>query len=168
MPNGSVDVAYKAPAVFEFPWSESTLEIVFKRLGLYADYSNMFYNYNGVESLSPMEYIGQGGINWYTTTNVSTTNRPALDFYSANDVPYTASYQYNNVIVNAEKHGITSKSNFCRPVGGNTMAIGSRVGYPSGRYVGYIYSIRGYSRLLTDEERLYNQQIDNKRFGLGL
>lgn len=46
--------------------------------------------------------------------------------------------------------------------------LGGRGGSPPYNLNGNIHSIRIYNRQLTEEEMLYNQQVDNERFNLGL
>lgn len=50
---------------------------------------------------------------------------------------------------------------------GNTL-IGVRANNTKYNFVGNIYCIRIYDRHLTADEMLYNQRVDNERFGLGL
>lgn len=55
----------------------------------------------------------------------------------------------------------------------NLWVVGGRTGYPTPsipRYLfnGKIYAIRIYNKLLTSDEMIYNQQIDNLRFNLGI
>lgn len=51
---------------------------------------------------------------------------------------------------------------------GNVTYIGKRSHLNGNPFNGYIYSIRLYNRKLTFAEMLYNQQVDNERFNLGL
>lgn len=46
--------------------------------------------------------------------------------------------------------------------------VGTRLNRYENAFWGTIYSIRGYDRNLTLEEILFNQQVDNERFNLGL
>lgn len=48
------------------------------------------------------------------------------------------------------------------------FAIGGRYSDSIYGFIGTIHSVRIYNRYLTTEEMLYNQQIDNERFNLGL
>lgn len=58
-------------------------------------------------------------------------------------------------------------------VNGNSLTKNSRLGFSNyangiGSTGGHLYAVRLYNRLLTDEERLYNVNVDNERFNLGL
>lgn len=48
------------------------------------------------------------------------------------------------------------------------MAIGARNYGSTNPFTGKVFSIRIYNRLLTKEEMLHNQEVDNIRFNLGL
>jgi hypothetical protein len=91
----------------------------------------------------------------------SDTRRPMV---IASDVK-TASVNNSNAMVN----GISAANAGTEIwVGGTsgTSYIGRRAtGNP---YTGKIHAIRIYNRILTPEEMLFNQRIDNKRFSLGL
>ena len=52
--------------------------------------------------------------------------------------------------------------------GASVACIGSRGGSSPNKFSGNIYAIRAYNRLLSAEEMLHNQSIDNERFNLGL
>ena len=77
----------------------------------------------------------------------------------------TASVNNSNAMVNGIAAAKTGSDVW---VGGSssTSYIGRRnSGNP---YTGKIHAIRIYNRILTPEEMLFNQRIDNKRFNLGL
>lgn len=48
------------------------------------------------------------------------------------------------------------------------FAIGGRYSDSTYGFIGTIHSVRIYNRYLTTDEMMYNQQIDNERFNLGL
>lgn len=113
-----------------------------------------------------MPQTGSGGVAFglYKSGTIiwsSDTRRPMV---TASDVK-TASVNIRNVVVN----GIAAaKAGGNVWVGGSsgTSFIGRRAtGNP---YTGKIHAIRIYNRILTQEEMLFNQRIDNKRFNLGL
>lgn len=77
---------------------------------------------------------------------------------------FTLSANSNMAIVNSTK--MTSQRASDWSVSGTGTQIGSRAGAYG--YVGNIHCIRVYNRNLTEEEMLFNHQVDNERFNLGL
>lgn len=78
---------------------------------------------------------------------------------------FTASANDNVALVNGVKSTTIQNSDWNAASGTN---IGARGGNGAYSYVGNVHSIRVYNRLLTEEEMLFNQQVDNERFNLGL
>ena len=77
---------------------------------------------------------------------------------------FTASANDNVALVNGVKSTTKQNSDW-------QIFIGTSIGARSGgsySYAGNVHSIRIYNRLLTEEEMLFNQQVDNERFNLGL
>ncbi len=85
-----------------------------------------------------------------------------------NTVPHTISINKNAGILDFSNNRTSIASNYWG--GNNTInTIGNRELNNSGtKFVGHIYSIRIYNRLLSADEMRHNQMIDNKRFNLGL
>lgn len=77
---------------------------------------------------------------------------------------FTVSANSNLAIVNSKK--VTSQWASDWDVRGDGTKIGARAGTHG--YGGNIHCIRVYNRLLTEEEMLFNHQVDNERFNLGL
>lgn len=78
---------------------------------------------------------------------------------------FTASANDNVALVNGVKSTTIQNSDWNAA---QYSCIGSRGGSGAYPYVGNVHSIRIYNRLLTEEEMLFNQQVDNERFNLGL
>lgn len=78
---------------------------------------------------------------------------------------FTASANDNMALVNGVKSTTIKNSDWNAISDFNIGSRGGSVPYP---YVGNVHSIRVYNRLLTEEEMLFNQQVDNERFNLGL
>lgn len=78
---------------------------------------------------------------------------------------FTASANDNMALVNGVKSTTIKNSDWSASSYFSIGARGYSGGYP---YVGNVHSIRIYNRLLTEEEMLFNQQVDNERFNLGL
>jgi hypothetical protein len=90
------------------------------------------------------------------------TKRTGGRFNATVPTTFTASANDNMALVNGVKSTTIQNSDWSAVSG---TSIGSRSAYP---YVGNVHSIRVYNRLLTEEEMLFNQQVDNERFNLGL
>lgn len=71
-----------------------------------------------------------------------------------------------NLILNGVAHNTRGANNWWNNVLPTT--IGARPSSDTNYFVGNIYSLRIYNRLLTADEMLHNQRIDNARFNLGL
>lgn len=84
-------------------------------------------------------------------------------------VPSTFSASANDDLAVVGKTKSTSIVNSDWNAAGGYVRIGGRASggsaYP---YVGTVHSIRLYNRKLTEEEMLFNHQVDNERFNLGL
>lgn len=81
---------------------------------------------------------------------------------------FTASVNTNLALFNGVKHTAksadTTTGNYSQRIN-----IGGRTsGSKSYNMAGNIHAVRIYNRLLTEDEMLRNQQIDNERFNLGL
>lgn len=107
---------------------------------------------------------------YYNTTKViictNGSSQPSAGHYFANNMygVHTASVNASNALNNLTYQRTSVVNEFFSSSGSNT--IGART---TGIYfIGKIYSIRIYNRLLTIDEMRHNQMIDNKRFNLGL
>lgn len=93
-------------------------------------------------------------------------NSGASNTWGVTKVPlFTCSMNGSRCMIN----GITGGTLITNTWGNVSDTIGGR-GSGTNRYYANvrIYSIRKYNRVLTEQEMLHNQRIDNKRFGLGL
>lgn len=96
----------------------------------------------------------------YCYAGVGTSNQ-----YQITKVPvFTASLSADRGMLNGVSYTTKSSNEY---TGASTTArLGGR---SNGYYLyGKIHSIRIYNRLLTEEEMLFNQKVDNERFNLGL
>lgn len=125
-------------------------------------------DYDNTTQLVFMPQTGRGGVAFglYNsgTTKIIWTSDTRRPMVAASDIK-TASINISNAMVNGVATGKTGDNVW---VGGSsgTSYIGRRAtGNP---YTGKIHAIRIYNRILTQEEMLFNQRIDNKRFNLGL
>lgn len=84
---------------------------------------------------------------------------------------YTFSISNNSFIINGQDYTSykANKTDYWDS-NNNRFIIGAATGGGASQYGfnGYLYSIRIYNRILTKEEQIYNQKIDNNRFELGL
>lgn len=87
-----------------------------------------------------------------------------VDVYE--NVKHTLSY--TNTYGYCDGAALTFSSSDNVNTGASVACIGSRGGSSPSKFSGNIYAIRVYNRLLSAEEMLYNQGIDNERFNLGL
>lgn len=115
------------------------------------------FNTNNAIGIDAMVQTSQGRPTYYAQVN--TTNTKCT--ISAN-------------VVRAFVNGIECTTG-TDPLGYSTMEkaiIGGRWWlnsfYSTGRFIGDLYCLRLYNRILTEQEMLHNQQVDNIRFNLGL
>lgn len=85
-------------------------------------------------------------------------NVPSTFSASANDDLAVVGKTKSTSIVNSDWNGVGT---YVR-IGGRSSGASA---YP---YIGTVHSIRLYNRKLTEEEMLFNHQVDNERFNLGL
>lgn len=102
------------------------------------------------------------------TTGVSTNNsRKRLTASGAiPNTVYTASVNVNTFyIVNGISKSLSTASEWVKSQTGYVSIGGNENGYMGAME---IYAVRVYNRILTIDEVLYNQRLDNERFNLGL
>ena len=98
-----------------------------------------------------------GGINVYAD--------PLVDAVAAN----TLSINKNNALHNGQALSSLGTNHWANVKGGRLIGVQNHGSNGKQNYFnGKIYAIRVYNRILTPDEMLHNQHVDNVRFGLGL
>ncbi len=98
-----------------------------------------------------------GGINVYAD--------PLIDAVAAN----TLSINKSNALHNGQALSSLGTNHWANVKGGRLIGVQNHGSNGKQNYFnGKIYAIRVYNRILTPDEMLHNQHVDNVRFGLGL
>ena len=126
----------------------------------------------------PVLTMGNGYMGGSFASDASSNGHPAMRWYcygnmmyyyifsqvnSAETLKYTASANNNIGICNGTNGTVAEVTNWSTSVKSRIASRGT--GNP---FVGTLYAIRLYNRLLTHDEMIHNQIIDNKRFDLGI
>lgn len=145
-----------------FPSSTCTIEAVLIRNGYMT--GGQVDVFNSLTGGATVLSFDNSKIYMARAQNDGAINCNAAALYDGTPLPLCISIRPGLAVVNGTSYTSSSGSS----IGTATYnSIGSR---GNGNYplVGSIHAIRIYNRQLTAEEMLYNQQIDNDRFNLGL
>lgn len=138
--------------------STSTIEAVMK------DYSNPGILFMPKSSGIAFGVRASGVTILWTAGN--TGNENPVDFTGS---PIVFSINHNVAIFDGAEQTFWPTSNgWAGPDSNNYIGTRYTSGAFSTTFTGKVYSLRIYNRLLTKEEILHNQRIDNRRFNLGL
>ena len=113
-------------------------------------------------------FLGSGGRITHRSSRYS--NSPAYVVDLAVDEKYTISMNATGGMKNGATPLSTGSGDYYANFG-STTCIGCRrqtANAYSAFFYGTVYSVRVYSRQLTEAEMLHNQAVDNERFNLGL
>lgn len=141
------------------PYDSCTIEIIFKRLQSAGNYTFLFY-----------ADAGQINAMCYSTNRFIIDTSPNVYRYSTSLSNNTV-YQYSASTARAYRNGtaLSYASSSGSPASTNGTWMFSRQSLGSyNNFRGEIYTVRIYSRQLTEAEARANLAVDNERYSLGL
>ena len=147
--------------------SDYTVEIAFRPGATGTQY--MFGSGDNDHADRPMVVLENSRI--HLASSRSPSGKLSFEMTSVVGSPFIVSGNHTSGVINGVAKSISTYGDYWTTGATDRTSIGARytnaIAYRT-FYTGTIYAIRIYNRRLTEAEMLYNQQIDNMRFNLGL
>jgi hypothetical protein len=142
---------------------ERTLEVVVKFDDISSSRTEVVYlsrkNCMAFGRYKSEHFVNSSGLH-IPSIQIQSDNGKVIYGYCSNSTSYVRS------VINGQQ-GVTSYGNAFSGFSETTAFLGKKVSNDD-YFKGKIHAIRIHDRILSEEEILYNQRIDNKRFNLGL
>lgn len=155
----------KSNKIVEYPWDISTIEVCFER-ELNNSPSVLFFS-NRPDTICVV-------LNADNTTITPYNGRTNHPYFKDIQYPNKSTISVNQsplIVTNGFQPSYALSTDYYSSLSLNNATIGGRAtdgGYSMKPFKGKIYSIRIYNRLLSSNEMIHNQRVDNQRFNLGL